>query len=691
MGGGRDREPDTVPARPGDRVCGAHQAADAGPASDDTTGGAPTGSMPDDRRAPPLADDERYRPRALLGRGGMGEVWSAVDRRMGREIAIKVATGERADRAALARFLREARVQARLDHPGVVPVHDLGTRPDGSVFFTMQRVRGETLAAVLAARAAGDEDVRLRHTVHRLLLALVSVCHAVEAAHAHGLLHRDLKPANIMLGERGEVYVLDWGLAKPIAAAAGAADAIDDGDDLARAADELADLDAAGAALAPAERGLAAWASVAQEVETGGRDLTGVGQFLGTPGYMAPEQARGEPIDERVDVYALGATLFELLAGAPLIPRGSTIEVIARTAAGPDARASLRGHPHIPPELEELCARAAAPERLERLAAVADLRQGLEAYLEGDRDLERRRALAEEAVSAAAADVSRALAGDARARAAALAGLGRALAIAPDHADAQRLLVELMVTPPASAPAEVERAVAAAEDATYLRLAGAGTWIFLAWLPLALVMVWMGIKDVTPLLVWVGCTVATALAMLVAHARARPGPLSFFATLALANTSILLASRVSGTLVLTPTLFTMNAVGFAIAARRAWLLPTIAVSGGFLVAPTLLEAAGVLAPTTVFEDGTLRVTSTVVELREPATSVAAIGASLAFLVMVTIAAASLRRRFLDQTRKVELALWQLRQLVPRLERPARRTTATLDAARADDVRPPAGA
>ena len=629
-------EPDTVPARlarGGDgglasaatAVLGSSDAADsAGDVAANDLGHLEAG------------EEGRYQARELLGRGGMGEVWLAVDRRIGREVALKIATGRPGDGAGLARFLREARVQAQLEHPGVVPVHDLGTRADGSVFFTMQRVRGETLSAVLAGRIAGDAELQRRFTQRKLLVALVAVCHAVEAAHALDLVHRDLKPANIMLGDRGEVYVLDWGLAKPVTEAE------------------------AEPALPPGEPPSSSPRSLAA--------LTGVGQFLGTPGYMAPEQARGERIDQRVDVYALGATLFELLAGAPLIPRGAAIEVIAATAAGPDARASLRGHAGIPPELEELCARAAAPAVADRLATLAELRLGIEAYLDGDRDLERRRALADEAV--AAAEVARALSGDARARAAALAALGRALALAPDHAEAQRALLELMVTPPASLPDEVERAVTAAEDATYLRLASAGTWIFLAWLPLALILVWMGIKQVAPLLGWVGCTVATALVMLLASARARPGPVMFFGGLILASTAILFASRVAGTMVLTPTLFTMNAVGFAVAARRAWLAPTIAISAGFLVAPAALESLGVFDPTTVVTDGMIQVTSTVVEFREPATSVAAIGASVAFLIMVTVAAAALRRRFLDQTRRVELALWQLRQLVPHLDRPA---------------------
>ena len=654
MAAGGDREPasepDTVPGKLGD-VGGFGSAATAVLGPEASGGPVGSGAIAVGDDSGPGGDD-RYQPRELLGRGGMGEVWLAVDRRIGREIALKIATTRPGDGAALARFLREAKLQAQLDHPGIVPVHDLGTRPDGSICFTMRRIRGETLATILAGRAADDAEMLRRYTVRKLLVALVAVCHAVEAAHAHGLVHRDLKPANIMLGDRGEVYVLDWGLAKPVAEGAIVA-AIDAA---------IGDVDPAGPTSFPAD------AAAAAPVADGA--LTAAGQFLGTPGYMAPEQARGEAIDQRVDVYALGATLFEILAATSLIPRGTAAQVIAATASGPDARASLRGHPTIPPELEELCARAAAPGLDERLTTVAALREGIEAYLDGDRDLERRRALADEAVNLATLELPRALAGDARSRAAALSALGRALALAPEHAAAQRALVELMVSPPATLPDEVDRAVLATEDATYLRLAAAGTWIFLAWLPLALIMVWMGIKQVAPLLGWVGCTVASALAMIIARARAKPGPAMFFSGLLLANTAILLASRVSGTMVLTPTLFTLNAVGFAIAARQRWLWPTLAICAVFLVAPAALEATGVFAPTTVVTGGMLQVTSTVVEFREPATSVAAIGASLAFFIMVTVAAASLRRRFLEQTRRVELALWQLRQLVPKIDRPA---------------------
>ncbi|MBZ0237301.1 MAG: serine/threonine protein kinase, partial [Deltaproteobacteria bacterium] len=270
-------------------------------------------------------DKGRYELRDLLGSGGMGDVWLALDRRIGREVAVKVARPE--DDEDIKRFLREARVQGQLDHPAVVPVHDVGTREDGTVYFTMKRVRGETLATIVGRLAQGDEEARRRYGLRKLLTAFLSACHAVEVAHDHGLVHRDIKPGNVMLGDHGEVYVLDWGLAKV------------------RGTDDVSSRPSLPPALA--------------------KGLTVAGQFLGTPGYMSPEQARGESVDGRADVYGLGATLFEVLTLEPLVPRGETKEVLAVTVAGVDARASLRA-PGIAPELEEICIRATATQAADR-------------------------------------------------------------------------------------------------------------------------------------------------------------------------------------------------------------------------------------------------------------------------------------------------------------------------------------
>ncbi len=578
---------------------------------------------------PTHVDAGRYEISDLLGSGGMGDVWLALDRRIGREVAVKVARP--ADAEDVARFLREARVQGQLDHPAVVPVHDLGSREDGSAFFTMKRVRGDTLATIISRLAAGDEETARRFGLRKLLTAFLAACHAVEVAHAQGLVHRDLKPGNIMLGDHGEVYVLDWGLAK----IPGTTDAPS----------------------SPSTR-------LPDHLRT---DLTVAGQFLGTPGYMPPEQARGEVVDARADVFALGATLFELVTHEPLVPRGETQEVLASTIAGVDARASLRA-PGVAPELEEICIRATHGRPADRYPSVAAMREAIEHYLDGDRDIERRRALADGFTGEAAAQIERAERGDDRARADALSALGRALALDPAHATAQNLLMQLLLQPPRRTPPEVEQAVQAAETQAYHAVATAGAWIYILWLPIALVLVWMGVKNVNPMLGWVGFTVAAAMTMVLARSRARQDAAVYFAGLVFSNVAIAIASQVAGTMILTPTLYTMNTVGFVVAARRAWLWPTVAISAAFAMIPVLLEAFGVIGPTTVIADGAIHVRSSVVEFVEPQTSVAAVGVTIVFLIMMTFAAGRIRQRMVEQTRRAELAAWQLRQLIPRIER-----------------------
>ena len=162
----------------------------------------------------PLSSADRYEVGARIGSGGMGEVVLQIDRNIGRAVAKKMLHPEMHNSISLQRFVREARVQGQLEHPAVVPVHDFGVDDDGRLFFTMKRIRGQTLAQILERLAGHDRDTELKFTRHKLLSAFVQVCLAVEYAHKRGVIHRDLKPSNIMLGDFGEVYVLDWGLAK---------------------------------------------------------------------------------------------------------------------------------------------------------------------------------------------------------------------------------------------------------------------------------------------------------------------------------------------------------------------------------------------------------------------------------------------------------------------------------------------
>jgi serine/threonine protein kinase len=205
----------------------------------------------------------RYTVHELLGRGGMGTVFRATDEVLGREVALKVLSTEQETPGVARRLEREARVLARLEHSGIVAVHDAGVLADGRPFYVMRLVRGRRLDDQAREDGRGD-----------LLRRFLAVCDAVSFAHARGVIHRDLKPSNVMVGEFGEVMVLDWGVAK-----------INDVDD---------------------ERG-----DLAESVPGDTAD----GVAVGTPGFMAPEQASGGAlVDARADVYGLGAVLGDLLA-----------------------------------------------------------------------------------------------------------------------------------------------------------------------------------------------------------------------------------------------------------------------------------------------------------------------------------------------------------------------------------------
>jgi len=294
------------------------------------------GSEPDsdamlDRLATREPGEPRYRSPAEIGRGGMGAVLRVWDRDLRRALAMKVlldpeaaTESARASRSALVRrFLEEAQITGQLDHPGVVPVHEMGLDQGGRLYFTMRLVRGRDLGAILRLARAGEEGWNRTRAVSCLL----RVCETMAFAHERGVIHRDLKPQNVMIGRFGETYVMDWGLAKVVRAA----DANDDAGRHAGAGAEDAHGDAAADELARA----------ADEAL-----VTRDGTVLGTPAYMPPEQARGElaAMGPRSDVYSVGAILYHLLTGhAPYLePRGadsdpSPTALLLRLRAGPPA------------------------------------------------------------------------------------------------------------------------------------------------------------------------------------------------------------------------------------------------------------------------------------------------------------------------------------------------------------------
>ncbi len=283
----------------------------------------------------PAIDGDAYTLGTEVGRGGMGRVIDAEDNRIGRAVVIKELLGS--SRAEAARFEREARLTARLQHPGILPIYEIGQwQSDGTPFYAMRKIEGRTLEA--AIRGAATLRARLA-----LLPSLIAACETVAFAHSRRVIHRDLKPDNIMLGAYGETIVIDWGLAKDLG----------DPDDL----DE-------------------------QGEPTTSERLTGAGQALGTAAYMPLEQAYGQPVDERADVYALGAILYQLLAGTPPYRGTDAREVLARVRREPPP-AIADAAPGASPALLSIVNRAMERKAEDRYASAKELAAELARFQQG--------------------------------------------------------------------------------------------------------------------------------------------------------------------------------------------------------------------------------------------------------------------------------------------------------------------
>ena len=312
---------------------------------------------------PPPARAGRYELLDEIARGRMGVVYRATDTALGREVAVKFPQDRYGPGSAGARrFLDEARITGQLQHPGIPPVHEVGTLPDGRPFLAMKLIRGRTLHDLLNDRPDPAADRG------RFLAAFEQVCQAVAYAHNHRVIHRDLKPANVMVGSFGEVQVMDWGLAKVLASVEASARRDPDPDSAA-----TTDLDS----------------FQHSEVHLPHSSDTQAGSVLGSPAYMPPEQAIGavEQIDARSDVFALGGLLCAVLTGRPPYvgeSAESTRQLAARGKLG-DAFARLDGC-GAEPGLIDLCRRCLAVEKADRprdagevAAVVAALRSAAEA------------------------------------------------------------------------------------------------------------------------------------------------------------------------------------------------------------------------------------------------------------------------------------------------------------------------
>ena len=303
----------------------------------------------------PAEARDRYALGPVLGEGGVGRVIDALDTAIGRRVALKVLRPDgEVDRIRTARFLREAQVTARLEHPSVIPVYEVGALADGRPFYSMRIVKRLSLREILS-----EPQRRAEVSLARLCAMLIQVCRGLSYAHASGVIHRDVKPENILLGDYGEIYIADWGLCKVV-----------------------------GEEEPPRPR--------SRPVATT-QLATQIGSSLGTPGYMAPEQAAGGlggGIDERSDLFSLGVILYEILTGQMPFTGPTSVAVMAATITD-EPRSPRSINPDCPLVLEDLCRKLLAKKKEARPGSAAEVAGEIEAFLEGAKERDRRRAEAE--------------------------------------------------------------------------------------------------------------------------------------------------------------------------------------------------------------------------------------------------------------------------------------------------------
>jgi hypothetical protein len=569
---------------------------------------------------------ERYDVGAILGEGGMGEVRLCRDRRIGRDVAMKIAKSGAGSRPDLvARFLREVRVQGQLEHPGVVPVYDLVEDEKGRPVFTMKRVRGRTFEDVMEGLHREDADLERTFSRPKLLAAFSRVCLTIEFAHSRGVVHRDMKPANVMLGDFGEVYVLDWGIA--------------------RIAGELDE--------APSD----------VPIDDGGAAKTEAGALLGTPGYMSPEQARGEPATPRSDVYSLGAILFELVTLEPLHAGHRATELLVSTLRGVEARPSARATGAFPEGLDEICARATALDPEGRFASARELAEAIDSMLDGERDVERRRELASSHVEAARGLLAPGP-GATDGTKAAMRELASALALDPTHEGALAELRGLLLDAGDDVPPEAERELDDINRKDRARGAlrmGLGVLAFPLAAPL---VVWMGVRDVQlfiGLLVLAFAQAGYAFWMGLTH-NAHPKFMRFFIGFGFANT--MGYAFPFGPYVLLPVISALSAASLLVSLRPN-ARTRLAILGGSSLAvliPALLDAF--VFRRTVVTAGEIHILPSITNFPPVVTTVALVLAAVGPVISANVLVGFASRRVVELERRVFAQMWRLRHLLP---------------------------
>lgn len=558
----------------------------------------------------------RYRVADVIGRGGMGEVVAAQDTQIGREVAIKRLRAADNPRA-LERFLREACIQGQLDHPAIVPVHEVGVDEAGVPYFVMKKLSGTTLAKRLASATVGERT--------RLLRAFVDVCLAIEFAHQRGFIHRDLKPENIVLGEFGEVYVLDWGIAK---------------------------------LTQPPTAGWRDGGALATPSTAPG---TREGVIVGTPGYMPPEQARGEStVDPRADVYALGCVLFEILAGQRLHPSGDA--GMASALRGVDARPSRRASDRdIPPELDAICVVATMVERDARFESARMLADHVQRFLDGDRDLALRASLASELYDQARAAFAGRDDDGERERAMRLAA--RALALDPQLEGPGELIGRLMLEPPRVMPSAVISELAEQTNQSKKRAARISMVAHTGYL-LLLPMLFASGFSTSSYAVALLVLMAANFAALWRLERA-PDRASIVPSIVTAAALIGLIARMFSPFFIAPGLAAVIGVAIVLVAlpsTRGALIGAIAAMVGAIMVPWAIEELGWWSRSFKIAAEAVYIYSPGVQSETPTSVLVLIAYSVILVSGSMVVAAGVRKAERNVRDQLHLQSWQLRQL-----------------------------
>jgi len=325
----------------------------------------------------------RYEEVRPLGSGGQAFVTLTRDHDIDRVVAVKRLLPENNDDASVLRFAEEVRTVGRLEHPNIVPIHDVGVDERGQYFFTMKYVEGETLESVITKLRAGDPAYAAKYTQEYRLQICNEILRGVQHAHEQGVLHRDLKPANVMIGSLGEVVVMDWGLARQV-----------------------------GAAGAPGSDAVSSSGEKdAKPAATARMFETQAGAIVGTPAYMSPEQAAGQPVDERSDVYSLAVMFYEFLClRHPREKLQTVAEMIAALVTEPIHKGQVIrdfGRVGAPATLAHFVHPALSRNPAERYPSVAAMRERLEAVRDGRAPVQCHVTLTQRALAAAGRSANR--------------------------------------------------------------------------------------------------------------------------------------------------------------------------------------------------------------------------------------------------------------------------------------------